>query len=509
MFRCICLFVLLTFATCVSAQDFNLSISPTSVTATQGDTATCVMSVSPLGSFSSSIFFTASSPLEVVFSSKAVNAPYNSIGFYIVTGAADTGYYNVNIIAATKSYRDTVVIHVHVTRKVNWAKLSKPYHDPSSVVAMLDTAGKFVLLDRSSGTSLKTYTVSNGAFVRHTTDLPTSQLSIIDACYTSNGKLWFGTHEGVLSYDGSNFSMFNQSNSTLQGSDCWRITKDRNGNLVLIVKNPSTDDWYLYNNAGGTWNQLYTSNLTTNAPLFGTVDYLNQLWAYDGIKYSIFRINSGARYEDSGCEITQVRAMCITRDSAIWMANDDGATALKLLRSKNGSCQSFQLPNTVKYESIRCIAAATNSNDVWVGTTSALYRFSSGSWSRFTKDNSLLSDNQIVNVIADTYDNVWILQSDGVVVTNISGLVSVPLVSNTSDVEVSTDDSKSQMSVDQNGIRFVAQANNVELYDYLGNFVSTQETQPGTIQNLLLNHLQSGVYCLRNGNKALTFVYTR
>ena len=194
------------------------------------------------------------------------------------------------------------------------------------------------------------------------------------------GKLWLGSGNGLVCYDGTNWTRYQTGSSPLPNNTVWWIVPDRDdrkwigtyGGLAVF----DNQDWSVYTPVNS---DLPSSNVYALAIEAGEIAWMGAygrgMARFDGQDWTIYnRGNSG---------IPSVKLDWILVDS-----------------------------NGVK----------------WMGTEGAgVGRFDGTNWQTYNHANSQLPDNYVYSLLMDPYENLWIGMRDGGVAVFRAGGVILPL----------------------------------------------------------------------------------
>ena len=161
---------------------------------------------------------------------------------------------------------------------------------------------------------------------------------------TADGYIWFGTEEGLVRFDGVQFTVFSK-----------RTTPGLNSNQISALLVDHQQNLWIGTRAGGL-TRLRQGKFTSFTSKNGLPNE------------SVL-----ALYEDHG--------------SALWIGTDGGGLA----RFQNGKFQTFSEANGLASNSVFSITGDRNGN-LWLGTHNGLSRFSRGHFVTFTTKDGLGSN---------------------------------------------------------------------------------------------------------------------
>jgi len=230
--------------------------------------------------------------------------------------------------------------------------------------------------------------------------------------YDASGDLWLASQSGLVKYDGTDFILYNQSNTDIPTNSVRSVTV--NGNSVFI--GTSSQGFGSFDNAthfeiDNSYYDLMEANITPYS-----IDYLSasNIWLstnlgllhFDGSSWEIFTVyNTGVSEND----VSSV----FYKDGSVWLTGWN-----------NGFAEMYAPNSFNTYTWIEGITArgtgmydifVDSGNKVWVSTTSGLVTNNSGSWETF----DFAQYESYSSVCEDNYGNIWTsTQYDGVYMYN-------------------------------------------------------------------------------------------
>jgi ligand-binding sensor domain-containing protein/signal transduction histidine kinase len=191
--------------------------------------------------------------------------------------------------------------------------------------------------------------------------LPFDKITAI--AQAKNGFLWFGTQNGLVRYDGSDFKVFPIDLPAAKGQEVSSVAASRNGGLWLAVKNGEF---------GGFDGQNFTTLGDDKANL-SVIQANVILESRAGVIWggSDFGLNSWVKDKPGDNLLDQTVPMMISvcEDPAgrIWI----GTAEHGLCNSSNGKLNQIA-DDTLKQQFLYSLAADAN-GQIWVGTANGLY----------------------------------------------------------------------------------------------------------------------------------------
>jgi DNA-binding NtrC family response regulator/ligand-binding sensor domain-containing protein len=271
----------------------------------------------------------------------------------------------------------------------------------------------------------------------------TQQGTINDITLDSQGRLFFGTSDGVFVFENDHFRNFT-SKGKLVGTDVYSIVEDKEGNLwfgttsgvsVLssemftnytvehgLIENQVwafTEDsqgriWFATNGGVSSWKDgeftHYTSEdgLASDIAMSAVEDSKGNIWFGTDRGLSSFSNSKFTNYiADHGLGSNVVVYAIEDREGSLWFATYRGGVS----RFRNGEFTNYAekegLQNSV--ETIFEDRAGT----LWFGTTTGgLYSFGDGKFTSYTKEQGLAGDH-VFGITEDKDGQLWIATEAG------------------------------------------------------------------------------------------------
>lgn len=186
------------------------------------------------------------------------------------------------------------------------------------------------------------------------------QNSVIAIQQTRDGYIWLGTHEGLVRFNGKEFTTFRKEDS-----------RGLPGNVIRVL---------MEDKKGALWIGL--------------------------LRGGVVRLENGTFTQfnkENGLVSNNVRALCRHRDGSVWVGTGGGG--INIIRGDTVSHLALpQLPNQIDVLSIH----QDHKGSLWIGTSDhGLVRITDGNFTVFTQKEGL-PDNHIKAVFEDSRDNLWI-----------------------------------------------------------------------------------------------------
>jgi len=246
-----------------------------------------------------------------------------------------------------------------------------------------------------------------------------------------NDKAYFGTFwGGVIEFDGQDFTIFNETNSSLQGAEGDEL-RERVSGMAFDSKN----NLWLSNNAApralsvlepdGNWTSFFVSSFNNISQM--VIDQLDYKWMIiDGTGQGILVYDDGGTIDDisddreriisssnSLLPDNDVLSLEVDLDGDVWVGTSNGVIVFECgsLVFDDDSCQGsrrvveendFDDDNEylLKGEAVTTIAVDP-ANRKWFGTTNGIFVQNSNGdkqIARFEESNSPLFDNIIIDI---------------------------------------------------------------------------------------------------------------
>ncbi len=268
---------------------------------------------------------------------------------------------------------------------------------------------QFITLLCIGQATVPTYYLSNNKAldqynIRHFTrveGLPTNSLLAI--YQTSDAYLWLASYDGLIRFDGKEFSVFNKHNTEVFETNTIRSLKeDSNGRLwmtslgsgLISYKNGS---FSRYGKELGI-DQLYRA-------LY--IDEDNRVWSASPEK-GWFSFKDGKfdyiEYEQSLLNV-EVRAITPSKDGIIWW----GTFGKGLFRYQDGKLKQFTVNEGLVNDWVYSLFYDSE-GILWIGTSNGVSYFDGTT----IKISGQFSGITITDILEDRYGNLWFATSQGV-----------------------------------------------------------------------------------------------
>jgi ligand-binding sensor domain-containing protein len=330
--------------------------------------------------------------------------------------------------------------------------------------------------------------------------------------FGKNGIKWLATLLGVVKIDGVNYSVFNNSNSTLPMNEITRITLDEKGDPWVGNDHlPLTGHLHQYD--GTTWisyNTNSSSSCIKDYPILSiAIDSNNVKWITTRNGIAKYDNGSWINYNmtNSGLPSNSISEITVDIYNNKWFASSVGLVKYDNHNWKyyqNDAIQSVAIDqknhkwvvsyyeyfprqgghywgnNLLEFNDSTWINHTQKSNYtiggewkrlnsvyaddkgfIWIGTNNGLIKYDGNNQTLFNMNNSNLPSNVINYVTIDKYDNKWIATNNGLVIYNNSWTIF-----NKSNSGLPSDTVNSIVE-DKNGNKWILTAKGLAKYDNL------------------------------------------
>ncbi|MFQ5738997.1 MAG: two-component regulator propeller domain-containing protein, partial [Acidobacteriota bacterium] len=225
------------------------------------------------------------------------------------------------------------------------------------------------------------------------------QNSVLSIVQTADGYLWLGTQEGLVRFDGVQFTVYDKAN-TAQIKKNWvrTIHEDRKGNLWI-----GTYGGGLSRLRDGVFTTYTTQDgLSSNNVFAIDEDAEGNLWigTYGG-GLSRFREGKFTTYTTKqGLANDSVRSVYQDREGSLWVGTDAG-----LSRLRGGEFTTYTLREGLAADRVLSIHEDREGN-LWIGTSGGLNRLRDGKFFTYTTKQGL-SEDIVMSICEDREGNLW------------------------------------------------------------------------------------------------------
>jgi len=233
-----------------------------------------------------------------------------------------------------------------------------------------------------------------------TTDQGLPQNDILAITQTPDGYLWIATEQGLVRFDGQNFSIFNNANTAaLKVSNISALLVDHSGDLWIGTHGGGLARLHHQEFTAFTV-KTGLSNDVVNALL---EDQSGNLWIGTGQGLSRLRNGSFTNYHTSpGMPNDEISSLALAPNNVIWIGTHDG-----LSRYADALFQSFKIEDGLADGYVKQLFYDLN-DQLWIATNGGgLSRFSDNHFSTYNIKSGLTS-NALSSVYVDRAGTVWV-----------------------------------------------------------------------------------------------------
>ncbi len=251
-------------------------------------------------------------------------------------------------------------------------------------------------------------------YTPHNSTLPNTNLTKIRV--DKSDIKWIGTtNNGLIKFDGSSFTVYNNSNSGLPGNTINDIYIDNNAIWVGTDHGFARFDgsgWKVYNSANS---QIEDENITAL-----TIDHNNNVWAgtasgllrFDGVSFKSYnKLNSGLSSDN-------ISALAVDANNALWVGTW-GAGIIKYenfiwtVYSSFNSGLSDDYISSIKFDNTGMLYVGTGSPLIGDNGTGGLSYFKDSKWSNINRYNSGFPGSLVTDFAFDNKNAVWVTSESG------------------------------------------------------------------------------------------------
>lgn len=289
----------------------------------------------------------------------------------------------------------------------------------------------------------KTYTTENSG-------LGDNEVRAI--CVDGSGVKWFGTTNGLTSFDGTNWKNYTTDDNLAQntvnaiefeitsyGPEIWVATnggvsvvsvkpdaitfatpyrKDNTGLISDMVYTAAVDTghvkWFgtdsgVSSFSGSTWTSYTTENILDNNCVL-SIAAADDGWLYFGTngtgvsRYDGVTSASPIDTQWSGIASDKVYAIYIHTDDARWFGTDKGVSRHTGDETKE-NWATYSVDDGLAGNFIHAITG-DEKGVIWVGSDGGVSSFDGSVWKKFTKENGLAGNN-VYAIAVDTNGSLW------------------------------------------------------------------------------------------------------
>jgi ligand-binding sensor domain-containing protein/signal transduction histidine kinase len=230
--------------------------------------------------------------------------------------------------------------------------------------------------------------------------LPT--YSLLSVCQTSNGYLWIASYDGLIRFDGHEFSIYNKSNTDVfESNTIRRLAEDSKGNLWMTSQGNGLVSYK--NNKFQRFGEEEGLNHLYRAL---HIDNEDRIWSAAPEKGWFYFKNGKFNFLEHTSSLTniEVRTIESNKEGAIWF----GTLGRGLYKYSNGKLESFTVADGLSSNWIYSLFFDSN-NTLWIGTSKGLCYYNDDGFNIFPK----LRTVNVNDILEDKHGNIWIASTQG------------------------------------------------------------------------------------------------
>jgi len=221
-------------------------------------------------------------------------------------------------------------------------------------------------------------------------NIPSDNLSCL--ILDSNGIIWIGSGAGLIKFNGTNFTVYDTSNSPMKSNSVWGIDKDKFNNLWIstirvegqsasaLMKFDRVNNWSFYNtqNSGISNDNQWCVKVDTNNIVWSGHNELNK---FNGASWYIYDSTN------SPLEYSAIREIFVDRQNNKWMENIffglyklTNDTSWKIYTPNNSGLLGGLIPKIRE----------DNFGNMWISVNGGINKFDpvKNEWQSWTPENS-------------------------------------------------------------------------------------------------------------------------
>lgn len=238
---------------------------------------------------------------------------------------------------------------------------------------------------------------------------PLPNNKITSTTIDNEGKIFFGTHNGLVVYDGETWKNYNEKNSLISSNKILDISVDNFNNkwigtpLGLVIYKEGVFKTI------NTQNSKFPSDKIRKIIIKGSKKYLATA---KGIVIISLKDTIIINKQTNNLPDENIITLELDNRENIWLGTNSGLIYYNKKELKFFNKENSKLPDNHIWR------LQTDKETVWVGTKKGLVKISDTDWQVFTKKNSGLPSNIITDITKDEYNRIWVGTTRGVVAYN-------------------------------------------------------------------------------------------
>gem|GEM_PF-327355 len=218
-------------------------------------------------------------------------------------------------------------------------------------------------------------------------------------------NVWYGTRKGVVKFDGTNWTIYNTSNSGLAHNYVRSIAIDKEGNLWFGTGGGGAskfdeNNWITYNtsSSGLVSNYIYAISADQEGNIwFGTYSGVSK---FDGTTWTAYNTSN------SGLASNQINSIAVDQDGNLWFGTNgkgvskfDDTNWATYDTSNSGLANNYVRPIVMDQEGNLWFGFATSGHGV--------SKFDGTNWNSYDTSNSGLENDRVQRISVDHKGNLW------------------------------------------------------------------------------------------------------
>src|SRR5205809_529202 len=223
------------------------------------------------------------------------------------------------------------------------------------------------------------------------------QNSILAIVQTKDGYLWFGTQEGLVRFNGAQFTTFSPSSaSTLRFNAVGALLEDRRDGTLLVGTYRAG---VLRYHAGQFTSYAVEAGSPENNINALAQDSRDEIWVATDKGLHLLRSGKLAPYTQSKELGGQITALAVAPDGALWVTTDSDVFRVNQgITTRIRADENIHSPSALYFD---------RSGVLWIGTIAhGLYSFSAGKLTHYTTGNSPAT--RINTIYQDQEGTLWV-----------------------------------------------------------------------------------------------------
>lgn len=270
------------------------------------------------------------------------------------------------------------------------------------------SGGSYTGLYKFDGTTWTKFSTTNSTLLNN---------SIADIVVDNSNRIWAANYKGVSVYNGTTFTNYDTANASFDGPSVYALGKDNNGKIWLASQSS------LVNNGistfdGSTWTNLTGYPSQISGKKFNNFAFTpsNEAWIASEVGVTKYT-SSFTFYPYAVTGLWSSSCVAVDASSNIWFAGFDG------LLKYDGSSWTF-------YDNVVDLNLGTNTlyncifpdgNYLWIGSSAGLLQVNRNTGAilaKYDASNSPLTNNCISNITKDASGCLWMSSSIGIIKMN-------------------------------------------------------------------------------------------